>query len=194
MIETIWDRTSQQLPKLANNQNLTTKPLQIPSGTNASLRTKLPNIFFKSFLSPIHLLTKCWQQAGSQNFELQKGSGMNWSRSSQIREPGRYHPLGDGYRSESGEVGVWKNICCCNCIAGAGERFCFPRTKHTKKHWKSPWLVERCLHFLYQAGHFWWRDTPGSWEVKEVMCRILMLSEENIVEELIKSNLLFLHI
>lgn len=61
MIETIWDLTSQQLPKLANNQNPTTKPLQTHNGTNTSLRTKLPNMFCKSLLSPTHLLTKCWQ-------------------------------------------------------------------------------------------------------------------------------------
>lgn len=53
MIETIWDLTSQQLPKLANNQNLTTKLLQIHNGTDTSSRTKLSNIFLKSLLSPL---------------------------------------------------------------------------------------------------------------------------------------------
>lgn len=128
MIETIWDLTLQQLPKLANNQNLTTKPLQIHNGTNASLRTKRPNIFFKSFSSPIQLLTKCWQPTGSQNFELWKGLGMNQSRNSQIRGRGRCHPLpGNWVQIRIREVGVWKNIYC-NCIAGAGEHFSFPRT------------------------------------------------------------------
>lgn len=161
-METIWDLTLQQLPKLANNQNLTTKPLQIHNGTNASLRTKQPNIFFKSFSSPIHLLTKCWQPTGSQNFELWKGLRMNQSRNSQIRGRGRYHPLpGNWVQIRIREMGVWKNIYC-NCIAGVGEHFSFPRTKHTKKPWKSSWLMEKGLHFLCQVGHFCSRDPPGS--------------------------------
>ena len=155
MIETIWDLTLQQLTKLTNNQNLTTKPLQIHNGTNASLRTKRPNIFFKSFSSPIHLLTKCWQPTGSQNFELWKGVGMN--------QPGNWVQI------RIREVGVWKNIYC-NCIAGAGDHFSFPRTEHTKKPWKSSWLMEKGLHFLCQVGHFCLRDPPGSQEGQEVMC------------------------
>jgi hypothetical protein len=121
MIETIWDLTSQQLPKLANNQNLTTKPLQIHNGTNTSPRTKLPNIF----LNPSRLHSSPDQMLATNRLTefwvVKRVQRLTQSSNSQIRGRGRYHPTPTPQpcprrrsRSRSGKVYAWKKIHCCN--------------------------------------------------------------------------------